>query len=104
MGGRGTWYFAYRYPERFAAIAPISAFQTIPAAWSKKLRDMPIWAFHGADDTITPLEDDQEMIDALIAVGGSPKFTVLPNRGHNLADVYKNQALYDWFLEHRKKR
>jgi dipeptidyl aminopeptidase/acylaminoacyl peptidase len=50
LGGSGTWYLAMKYPEKFAAIAPISGF-TRHMDFIKqnidKLIDIPIWAFHG---------------------------------------------------------
>jgi predicted peptidase len=100
MGGRGTWYLAYKYPNRFAAIAPIAAFQTIPEHWARNLRNVPVWAFHGDKDTIAPVSDDQLMIDAIKGQGGNPRLTILSGRGHDIGDVF-NKDLYDWFLEHR---
>jgi predicted peptidase len=99
MGGFGTWYLAYRHPERFAAIAPMSAPFTV-TAWATRLKDMPIWAFHGAKDSLVPIGGDQELIDALKALGNIVRFTVLPGRDHDILDVYENQELYSWFLEH----
>lgn len=64
---------------------------------------MPTWAFHGEKDPICRLQDDQEMISALRAQGGTPRFTILPNQGHYIAGVYKDQRLYDWFLINIRK-
>jgi predicted peptidase len=99
MGGFGTWYLAYKHPERFAAIAPMSAPFTV-TAWATRLKDMPIWAFHGAKDSLVPIGGDQELIEALKALGNIVRFTVLPLRDHDILDVYENQELYSWFLEH----
>jgi len=54
MGGFGTWYLAYQHPERFAAIAPMSAPFSV-TAWAERLKEMPIWAFHGSDDSLVPI-------------------------------------------------
>jgi predicted peptidase len=67
-----------------------------------RLKDMPIWAFHGAKDSLVPIGDDQELINALKALGNVVRFTVLPGREHNILDVYENQELYSWFLEHAR--
>jgi len=53
LGGSGTWHVAARYPETFAAIAPISGFTSHVDYIDKnidKLLDMPVWAFHGKLD------------------------------------------------------
>ena len=61
---------------------------------------MPIWAFHGAKDSLVPIGGDQELIDALKTLGNNVRFTVLPDRDHDILDVYENRELYSWFLEH----
>jgi len=54
MGGFGTWYLAYKHPEKFAAIAPMSAPMVI-TAWASRLKEMPIWVFHGEKDELVPV-------------------------------------------------
>lgn len=104
LGGRGTWYLASKHPEYFAAIAPLaSATPTIPASWNKQMLSMPVWAFHGEKDTIAPLKKDEEMVESLRRQGGTPRFTILPNEGHLIAGVYKNEELYQWFLGNRRR-
>jgi len=100
MGGRGTWYLAYKHPEKFAAIAPMSGLFLI-TAWAPRLKNMPIWVFHGAKDEVAPLSEAEDMVKALKAVGNDIRFNVLPNRGHDILDVYENPELYSWFLQHR---
>ncbi len=101
MGGRGTWYLAYKHPERFAAIVPINAYSPI-TDWAQGLKDMPIWVFHGDKDTVVPVSDSEDMVKALRAAGNDPKFTILPGRGHDIADVYERPDLYEWLLQHQR--
>jgi predicted peptidase len=102
MGGFGTWYLAYKHPERFAAIAPISA-PFVATGWSTTLKEMPIWAFRGAKDDLVPIGGQQELVDALKNLGNDIQFSVLPERDHYILDVYDNQELYSWFLKHRRE-
>jgi predicted peptidase len=99
MGGFGTWYLAYQYPDRFAAIAPMSA-PFVVTAWADRLKTLPIWAFHGSDDDLAPLGGHKDLIDALRALGNQVRFTVLPGRDHFILDTYEKEELYSWFLEH----
>ncbi|MCE5287458.1 MAG: dienelactone hydrolase family protein [Pelosinus sp.] len=104
LGGRGTWTFACQHPEYFASIAPLaSASLKVPETWNKKMLTMPIWAFHGEKDPIAPLKKHKAIIDALCDQGSTPRFTILPNQGHEIAGIYKNQALYDWFLANTRR-
>jgi len=101
MGGYGTWSLACAYPERFVAIAPICGGGSLYMA--HKLKDMPVWAFHGAKDKVVPLKESQEMVNAIKDTGGNARLTVYPNAGHDCwTQAYNNKELYDWFLKHRK--
>ena len=102
MGGRGTWYIAYKYPERFAAIAPMSAISTIPV-WASRLKDIPVWVFHGAKDDIVPVGESESVVNALKSAGGNVKFTRLPDRDHFILDTYEDRQLYEWFLQRKRK-
>jgi predicted peptidase len=103
MGGFGTWALAAAYPERFAAIAPICGGGE--GFMADKLKDMPVWAFHGAKDNVVPLRESEDMVNAVKAHGGDAKLTVYPEAGHDSwTETYNNQQLYDWFLQHQKNR
>ena len=101
MGGYGTWDLAARYPELFAAIAPICGGSFLDLACA--LKDVPVWAFHGAEDDVVKLEVGQRMVDALRACGGNVRFTVYPGVGHDSwAQTYDDPELYEWFLQHTR--
>jgi predicted peptidase len=101
LGGAGAWMLAGVYPERFAAVAPISA-RIVPLPLSR-LRNLPIWAFHGEADDVIPVSEAQRTVDALKAIGGNVKLTIYPGVGHDLwAQVYNNPDLYAWFLSHKR--
>jgi predicted peptidase len=101
MGGFGTWRLAAEFPRRFAAIAPICG-KGDPAK-AESIRHVPAWVFHGAKDEAVPLKNSEDMVAALKAAGGEPKFTVYPEAGHDSwTAAYDGPELYDWFLEHRK--
>ncbi len=100
LGGRGTWYLAYKHPNRFAAIVPVCSWAQ-NADWAPVLKDVPVWVFHGDNDKRVPLSESEDMVKALHSVGNDAKFTVLPGRGHDIADVYENPDLWKWLLQHR---
>jgi len=103
MGGFGTWSLASEYPERFAAIAPICGGGN--RIMALRLKDIPVWVFHGAKDKTVPLKESEEMVNAIRNRGGNAKFTIYPDAGHDSwTETYNNQKLYDWFLEHRKTK
>ena len=102
MGGYGTWAFAAKQPNRFAAIAPICGGGNIKDA--PIIKDIPMWVFHGDKDDVVELSKSQEMVDAVKAAGGNPKFTVYQGVGHNSWDnAYADGEFWKWFLEQRRK-
>lgn len=111
MGGFGTWALASRYPERFAAIAPIcGGGQTIdvllaPLERQQALRGLGVWAFHGARDKVVPLEESERMVAAFRRVGvPDVKLTVYPEAEHDSwTETYNNPELYEWLLRHQRK-
>jgi predicted peptidase len=103
MGGRGAWYLAFRYPERFAAIAPVAAFQPITYwASSGRLRGVPVRAYHGDLDPLAPFADAVRMHEALLDAGVASELVVLPGRDHFVADALDDPELIRWLLTQRR--
>ncbi|MFZ4620026.1 MAG: prolyl oligopeptidase family serine peptidase, partial [Bacteroidota bacterium] len=71
----------------------------------EKLKQMPVWIFHGAKDDVVPPSESEKMAQFLEKKGNTKtKFTMYPNANHNAWDAtYSNKELYDWFLQHSKQ-
>jgi predicted peptidase len=103
MGGGGVWLLAVCHPERFAAIAPVCGARTAVRAGGK-LRHVPVWAFHGARDSIVPLRLSEAMVQAVRDAGGEARLTVYPDAAHDSwTETYNNPELYRWLLSHRRQ-
>lgn len=101
MGGYGTWELAARHPERFAAIVPICGGGS--RIWTRRLRNMPIWVFHGAKDRAVPVEESARLVKALKRQGSDVRFTIYPEAGHDAwTEAYNNPELYQWLLQQRR--
>lgn len=101
MGGHATWQLAARHPDRYAAIIPVCG-RGDPSE-APRLRDLPVWAFHGALDDVVPLSGSRNMIDAIKAAGGNPRFTVYPAAGHDSwTETYANDEIYSWLMQQRR--
>lgn len=103
MGGFGIWALAMKYPDLFAAIAPVCGGGDTANAW--KIRNIPAWVFHGARDSTVPIFGSIDMVNASRRFGAPVRFTVYPTLGHNSWDsAYHNDSLYDWMLAQQKHR
>jgi len=100
MGGYGTWRLAADHPKRFAAAAPVCGGGKTEDA--SKLKDLPMWVWHGTEDKAVPFERSKHMVEAIQAAGGTQiRFTTLENIGHNSwSAAYGTPELYDWFNAH----
>jgi predicted peptidase len=116
MGGAGAWILAAEYPKRWSALAPVCAYihrpPTLPDAdnpttdsfddFAKRLPGIPIWIFHGADDTVVPVTESREMARAL-AVGAW--YTEFACTGHNAWDpAYTQTHVVSWLIDQRRQR
>lgn len=103
LGANGVWRLATRYPEVFAAIAPVAGWGD--AGMANALKNVPVWAFHGARDTNVLPRESSSMVDALRKRGGEVRFTLYPDLEHDCwIAAYKDVKLYEWFLQHRRTR
>ncbi len=102
MGGFGTWAWACKNPDQFAAIAPVCGGGDVQFA--RELKNTPVWAFHGEADPVVPVKRTIEMVEAVNEKGGSARITLYPGIGHDSwVNAYNDPELYKWLLEHVRK-
>lgn len=108
MGGFGTWQFALRYPQYFAAIVPIAGgyiyqSEAVPENICD-LKGLPVWVFHSAQDTNVSPAQDEVLVSALKACGSTVRFTLYPGIGHDAwLPAYADPELYQWLLAQTRK-
>ena len=60
-------------------------------------------AFHGDKDTAVKPERSRDMIAAIKAAGGEPKYTEYPSVGHDSwSATYRNPEFYAWLFAQKK--
>lgn len=120
MGGFGTWAFGYKYPGKFAALAPVCggvASRAFPAPdWhpfaraptdpytetASRLTKIPIWAFHGDADPRVPVGESRKLTEAVRSAGGDVRYTEYPGVRHNSWDrAYWEGDFLPWLLSKR---
>jgi predicted peptidase len=125
MGGYGVWDYALRSPGRFAALVQVCGGLVHPrrpsmdvgglagasdpyAHVAGRLKDVPVWIFHGARDDVVSPEYSRRMAAALAAAGAADaRYTEFPDANHNSWDAAysRTPALWDWaFSQDRRQR
>ena len=104
MGGFGTWMLGDCAGEHFAAIAPVCG--GISPEKAECFLELPIWAFHGLDDTVVPPRCSTDIVDAIKEKGGQKvKITLYPEVGHDSwVKAYQTEELYRWMLGKGKRK
>lgn len=101
MGGFGTWDALQRRPKQFAAAIPICGGGD--TALAEKIASVPVWVFHGGNDTVVKTSRSRDMVKALEEAGGKPKYTEYPGVGHNSwSATYANRDVYKWLFNQRR--
>jgi predicted peptidase len=101
MGGYGAYDALSRHPDLFAAAVPICGGADETKA--ERIAKIPIWIFHGADDTAVKPARSRNIVAALKKAGGHPKYTEYAGVGHNSWErAYKDPAMIKWLFEQKK--
>jgi len=67
---------------------------------AERMKHVPIWAFHGADDPDLPVSAQQMLVDALKECGNEVHFTIYPGAIKEMYDkVFEDPELYEWMKE-----
>lgn len=105
LGGMGAWMLGARAPERFASIVPVCASVPPRAGFPgavAALKDVPVWAFHGALDPVVPVQHTLQLVETLRRAGGRPQMTLYADVGHRAWEpAYADPALKAWFVASR---
>lgn len=102
MGGYGTYDALERYPRLFSAAVPVCGGGDVSKAAS--IAHIPIWIFHGSEDSaVNPLYS-LDMITALTEAGSHAGLTFYPGTGHfSWLAAYSDPLMMEWLFKHLKK-
>lgn len=103
MGGFGTWDLLARRPGSFAAAVPICGGADVATA--PRLASVPLWVFHGSEDTVVPVGRSRSMVEALEKAGGTPRYTEYARTGHDSwTRALAESGLLPWLFDQGSRR
>ncbi|HBC86263.1 MAG TPA: hypothetical protein DCZ94_04840 [Lentisphaeria bacterium] len=127
MGGMGVWTIGSHYPHLFAGLLVVSgrgdfyfwkkikpgslpAYQQwltdreFAASHLPNLRQLPVWVFHGTDDTLIPVEEARHMKDLLGPGNPLFKYQEIAGGDHWIHEkVFSKAEVIDWIKNIRRK-
>jgi predicted peptidase len=67
------------------------------------MKHVPVWAFHGDQDTAVKVRRSRDMVEAIKAAGGAPKYTEYKGVGHDSwTATYRDPELYKWLFAQKR--
>jgi len=100
MGGFGTYDAAARNPGKWRAAVPICG--GYDETQVGPLVNLPLWAFHAADDPTVSVSRTREIIAAIRKLGGHPRYTEYPASAHHghfsWIPAYGDPELLPWMF------
>lgn len=107
MGGNGTIYQAYNYPEKYAAVVALCGYynENIISDLSR-FDGMGIWLEHSKTDDVVNYKESEGLYNRLISYGRSTndtKLNLIEKYKHDITEIsYDNQALWQWLMAYHK--
>lgn len=104
MGGYGTWNLLMNHPDLFAAAVPMCGAGDPEKA--EVIKNIPIWAIHGAKDPIVPVKGSRDMAAALEKVGAKAfRYTELPEVEHDAWNyAFNTPEIFRWLFSQQKQQ
>lgn len=125
LGGYGVWSVAATFPQKFAALIPMSG-RILPrpseiknvspeiaaltkasdpyGAFAEKIGKTPVWIFHGSNDGLVPVANSRKMIEALKSSGNDrARYTEVTGAGHEPLG-FRDPELFVWLGEQRNDK
>jgi predicted peptidase len=86
----------------FAAAVPICGVGE--PATAARIKDIPVWAFHGSQDSVIPVFYTQRMVKAIEHAGGHPVYWEYTGASHaqTAERAYCEPTLLDWLFGQSK--
>jgi predicted peptidase len=104
MGGYGTFDAATRWPELFAAAAPVCGGGDDADSAIAKLKTVPLWIAHGDADRAVSVERSRAMVKALKAAGTEPHYVEMAKVGHDSwTATYSSDEFHKWLFGQQRQ-
>jgi predicted esterase len=101
LGAIGTWLIAPKYPDIWAAIAPISG-QGQPETL-ERIRQIPEFVVHGDNDPTVNVQGSRRMVAKAKELGIDLTYTEVPGGTHSSVVAPSFPAVFDFFDAHTKR-
>ena len=105
MGGGGTWHIGIKYPDIWAALAPVApAIYTSPDALSA-ITHIPVIVVQGDEDRLVRVDVTRTWVAKMAELGMTHRYVEIPGGDHTMIiarDPDNVRAIFDFFDQARR--
>jgi len=102
MGGGGTWHLAMKYPEIWAALAPIApAIYRSPDSL-EKIKHIPVIVVQGGKDWLVPASRTRKWVAKMKELGMKHIYIEVADGDHLRPAFEKQPQIFEFFNKHRR--
>ena len=104
MGGGGTWHLGVKYPDEWAALAPIA-----PAVFGKnpneleKIKGTPVILVQGDKDALVPVAGARRWADQMKKLDMTYEYIEVEGGDHTSVVAPNVPKIFDFFDKHKRK-
>jgi predicted peptidase len=103
MGGGGTWHLGIKYPDRWAALAPIA-----PAIFRapddlEKIKHIPVILVQGDKDKLVPVAGARSWAEEMKKLGMTYEYIEVPGGDHISIASQNLPKIFEFFDKHPRK-
>jgi len=95
-GAIGTFAAMARHHDLFAAGIAVNGIWPAGQAGSFKRSNLAV--YQGTEDKIFPVQKTRQLIEAIKAAGGRPKYIEMSGTGHDSWPAYRDTNLWEWLF------
>jgi pimeloyl-ACP methyl ester carboxylesterase len=103
-GGGAVWYLAQKYADRWTAISPSAGPLTPEEFPYVKMKNIPVLAVHGDQDTTMSYDASKQMIELAKKAGLDATFLGVPGGSHTEAWTKVLPETFDFFEKYKTKK
>ena len=102
MGGGGTWHLGIKYPDLWAALAPLAPAVFRPASDVEKARHIPVILVQGDADNLCPVGTARRWAEQMKSLGMNYRYVEIAGGDHGSV-AWKNLAEVFAFFDRHKR-
>jgi len=102
MGGGGTWHLGIKYPDTWAALAPIAPAIFRPATDVEKIKHVPVILVQGDNDNLVPVAGARRWAEQMKKLGMTYEYIEVAGGDHVGVAAQNLPKIFEFFDKHKR--